>query len=501
MSDECSEDQWESVAKTVDGWYDAFSASPGFALLTESERDSAGAVVDFFARCTWDYLGLPPAKWNAAAVRECLTDILPRQVSDDPPFFETVAPVLSRFFIFLEEEGLLRGAGKLGEAARKSHQAIVAAAGDPSNWGPAKQLAMAARESGVDFQDPKALEAFIQDYNLRIQQSWPNPVAPAGPGHGQPASGRNAPFSWAEVDPYAPCPCGSGRKFKFCCREAFRNAPFGGSDAEPPRAESNPSAPDDGPPRVAKYNPDLEEEVDELLRQVESGAGKAVEPQIRRLLERRPDHYLTNYAMGVYLGLVAQNPERALPFLEKAVEICPPFAEAHFNLGISAMKSFDISRAVEAFRAAARHAQGGDGIAAKAREQLGFLEKTLLKGTSFKNLDAFLANQRLFDAAFQCLADYQFDQAVEMFNQVLVEYPDHVQSYGNLALAYAGLGKKAMAMECLEKALALDPAYEPARVNRRLLGAMREGEPFIPGGIREVNYYVDRLKRKRRMES
>lgn len=22
----------------------------------------------------------------------------------------------------------------------------------------------------------------------------------------------------ARVDPYGPCPCGSGRKFKFCCR-------------------------------------------------------------------------------------------------------------------------------------------------------------------------------------------------------------------------------------------------------------------------------------------
>jgi len=35
---------------------------------------------------------------------------------------------------------------------------------------------------------------------------------------------------------------------------------------------------------------------------------------------------------------------------------------------------------------------------------------------------------------------------VELFHRVLSENPKHVQSYGNLALAYAGLGRRGDAL-------------------------------------------------------
>jgi lipoprotein NlpI len=77
---------------------------------------------------------------------------------------------------------------------------------------------------------------------------------------------------------------------------------------------------------------------------------------------------------------------------------------------------------------------------------------------------------------------------------VLSQNPGHVQSHGNLALAYAGLGKKAAAVECFEKALSLDPTYEPAIKNRRITMEMREGEPFIAQGIQQTEYYAERLR-------
>jgi tetratricopeptide (TPR) repeat protein len=62
-----------------------------------------------------------------------------------------------------------------------------------------------------------------------------------------------------------------------------------------------------------------------------------------------------------------------------------------------------------------------------------------------------------------------------------------------MALAYAGLGQRAAAMECFERALALDPGYEPALTNRRVVARMREGEPFFPDAIQETHYYLERL--------
>ncbi len=251
-------------------------------------------------------------------------------------------------------------------------------------------------------------------------------------------------------------------------------------------------------PYVAELRPDLDEEVDRLLQRLESGEGRAVEPAIKALLEKHPRYHTTHYAMGVYFLMVMNDPSSAIPYFERAVQILPPFAEAHYNLGGAAMHAGDATKAVAAYRAAARYSQAGDGIAEKARSQLHFLEKLVLKNSTFPTLDAYMANAKLFDEAFECLAHQDFEQAVQLFNRVLSENPTHVQSFGNLALAYAGLGKRAEALECFDRALALDPRYEPAIVNRRITERMREGEPFIPDGMKEVYYYAERLKEEKR---
>lgn len=276
-----------------------------------------------------------------------------------------------------------------------------------------------------------------------------------------------------------PCPCGSGKKYKKCClpREQAEHL-----HSSPPAGHF-----------VAQLRPEVDEAVDRLLQRLERGEGRRVESELRHLLEQYPDYHMTNYAMGVYQAMVAKAPAEAIRFFEKAVAIIPPFAEAHFNLGMATRQIFDIPRAVEAFRAAERYSQD-DGIAEMARKELRWLENTLLKTTSFASLDDYVANARLFDRAFRCLNNRQFAEAIELFQKVLRENPTHVQSYGNLALAYAGLGRRADALACFDHALRLDPRYEPAILNRRVIEQMREGEPFVPDAIQEVQFYADRLR-------
>ena len=280
-----------------------------------------------------------------------------------------------------------------------------------------------------------------------------------------------------------PCPCGSGRKYKKCClprEEAER-------PRTPPPGESSEER------FIAELRPDVDKAVDHAMQRLERGEGNRVEPEIAQLLKRHPDYHQTNYAMGVYQAIVTKDPAAAMHFLQKAVSIFPPFAEAHFNLGMAARQAFDISKAVEAFRAAERYAQD-DEIAGMARKELQWLERTVLDTTSCRSLDAYLANGRLFDRAFVCLNNRQFDEAAELFQRVLSEHPKHVQSHGNLALAYAGLGRRADALACFDRALELDPGYEPAILNRRITEQMREGEPFVAGGMEQVEYYADRLR-------
>ncbi|NWF93461.1 MAG: tetratricopeptide repeat protein [Syntrophaceae bacterium] len=84
----------------------------------------------------------------------------------------------------------------------------------------------------------------------------------------------------------------------------------------------------------------------------------------------------------------------------------------------------------------------------------------------------------------------EFTSAVNLFKRVLETDPRHVQSWGNLGLAYASMGERGKALECLDRALELDPEYEVAAGNRVAIERLREGER-LGGEIDSVNYYRD----------
>jgi tetratricopeptide (TPR) repeat protein len=205
---------------------------------------------------------------------------------------------------------------------------------------------------------------------------------------------------------------------------------------------------------------------------------------------------MTNYALGVYVAMVEKDPVGAIPFFEKAVGLFPPLAEAHYNLGNCYMKAGRIAQATASLRQAIRYSDGEDGIADLAREHLGWLDTTVRNSSSFQTVDEFIENQRLFDAAFESLRRREYEESAGLFQRVLEKRPDHVPSYGNLGLAEAGLGHKAAALAYLDKALALDPSYQPAIYNRKGIETMIEGEPHNIGEIAETEYYREAFEAK-----
>jgi tetratricopeptide (TPR) repeat protein len=283
-----------------------------------------------------------------------------------------------------------------------------------------------------------------------------------------------------------PCPCGSGKKYKKCCLErdealARQNRPVdlpvGGEDDF-----------------TIELLPKVEEEVDRLLLRVEKGQFENVEAGLEALLREHPDYHTTNYAMGVYRAMVRGDPDGAITFFQKAVSVFPPMAEAHCNLGTCYIKTARIGEAVASLRKAIRYSGGDDCIAEKARDELQTLERIVIKNGPYQTLDACIENQRLFDLAYEHLLAQRYEAAADLFGQVLAQNPDHVQSHGNVALVYAGLGRKALALDHLDKALALDPTYEPAIQNRKIIEGMKEGQPHRPAAIAETEYYRERVE-------
>jgi tetratricopeptide (TPR) repeat protein len=284
-----------------------------------------------------------------------------------------------------------------------------------------------------------------------------------------------------------PCLCGSGKKYKKCCLERDE------TQARQTRPVHLPASREDD--FTVELLPKVDEAVDRLLICVEKGQFENVEAGLEALLRKHPDYHTTNYAMGVYRAMVLEDAQSAIPFFQKAVSVFPLMAEAHCNLGTCYIKTARVAEAVASLHKAIQYSDD-DYIGNKARAELQTLEEIALKDSPFRTLDAYIENQRLFDLAFENLQARRHQAAADLFSQVLAQNPDHVQSHGNVALAYAGLGKKALALEHLDKALALDPTYGPAIQNRRGIKAMREGEPQRPLAIAETEYYRECMEPK-----
>lgn len=239
---------------------------------------------------------------------------------------------------------------------------------------------------------------------------------------------------------------------------------------------------------ITEIIPDVDDRCDEALALIEKGdiaRGQAVLEDLRR---QHPNYHTVLYGIGVCHGMQGQMDE-AISCLERAVDIFPAFAHAHYNLGSSYRQKLDLENAVKAYEAAIA-ADGSDGeVGRLARARLDELEA--IARTSGISLSTHIRNRRIFDRGFLALQDRRFQAAIDLFAQVLATQKDHVQSYGNMGLAYASLGNRQKALECLDKAIALDPEYEPAIVNRLAVASLKDGEALPDFDRRELNYYSD----------
>ncbi len=234
-------------------------------------------------------------------------------------------------------------------------------------------------------------------------------------------------------------------------------------------------------------NPEIDEECDRILSFVEFGHVSRGEKLMTDLLKKYPDYHTVLYGMGVCYAL-QDKPEEAIELFKRAVAIFPYLTEAHFNMAMAYIQIGDIAGVVKAFKEVIR-VGGKEELVSEAKRRLNDLEITVMKLNGF-NLDTYLNNSETFDKAFAALQNLEFMSAINLFRRVLSTDPKHVQSWGNLGLAYAGIGERGEALECLDKALELDPEYEIAAVNKIAIEKMREGER-LEGEIDSVNYYRD----------
>ncbi len=172
MSPSQPDREYELTSASLNLWREQFANSPTFSNLNAVEQNCAAAIIESFAQCAFRYLNASPQSWNTEIVRECCSEILPRKIAKGAWFFESVEPVLTRFFTFLGDNGLLPQGRSLAEAVENANLAAIINSENPVRWGPAKSFMMAAREAGVDLREPEGVVFWCNQLNAQRQEQF-----------------------------------------------------------------------------------------------------------------------------------------------------------------------------------------------------------------------------------------------------------------------------------------------------------------------------------------
>ena len=130
----------QALTAWAEGAIQRFLSSSHCSSWSKDQRDTAGFFLHGFIDCAYGYELAKPFQYDEELVREICLSIFPRKMSTKEEDFKLVAPVLSAFFQWCEDEGVLNNAASLIQLLKKIDRAIYKAAKDPSNWGMAKSL-------------------------------------------------------------------------------------------------------------------------------------------------------------------------------------------------------------------------------------------------------------------------------------------------------------------------------------------------------------------------
>ena len=210
-----------------------FLDSKAAAALSAKDREEAPFLCEVLHEAKVNYLDGRYGGLAARHVHWFLLEHYPRKVSADAAYSRRVPAILDAYFAWLGEEGLVTPvtAARMRQRVARVREEFLSAATDPGRFGPAKSFVMAMEAAGVDFEDEAAVKKYMEEYNrsLGAGPARGSRGGQAGPdARGGSASSarpaRSAVARWepAPGEPHppldAPCPCGSGKRYKRCCR-------------------------------------------------------------------------------------------------------------------------------------------------------------------------------------------------------------------------------------------------------------------------------------------
>lgn len=316
-------------------------------------------------------------------------------------------------------------------------------------------------------------------------------------------------------NPYDPCPCGSGKKFKWCCQA---------------------------------ISADLQRVTDLLESQQQAAALKLLD----ELIQKYPDNpTVLGYKAGILIDL--DRVEEAEAALDKALEINPNYARAYLIRGTIRMDEKETVGALQLYRQAARLAPPTDrelmnliyhnifltevlqrrplaALAAadialrydptddelRERFKLVFESENCEYPAVARQLPALLPpppssppdRQERWTQAASAVKEGKLEYAVREFEQLTSEAPEDAAAWYNLGLARAFLGENLAALDALDRYVALVPDDDTAARAWKLAEVLRFGAGMEAASdwntwtavykISDTDALIDRFREDRR---
>jgi len=246
---------------------------------------------------------------------------------------------------------------------------------------------------------------------------------------------------------------------------------------------------------IAEINPDVKETVDQALVLVEKGNIKKAKSILDKLNKIHRRNHSVLYGLGVVHAFKKQHDE-AIEYFNRAIDIFPYFVEAHFNKAVAYKEKMDMANMIRSFKEVVAVGDPDDNMIKRAKK---FLVETdrHLKKTDGIDLETFLEAEEIFKEAFSCMKNKEWGMALEKFHKSRDKNKANIQTYGNMGVCYAQLGRKEEALAAFDKALEIDINYEPARMNKMAVESLKEGETLGKFEYSSVDYYKDCFVKKK----
>ena len=244
----------------------------------------------------------------------------------------------------------------------------------------------------------------------------------------------------------------------------------------------------------------LNNKINSIIELYSSGHISEALDTVQNLISLHPRESLLYNISGVCYKETGQL-EMAVSCFEKATEIKPDFADAHFNLGLSlqelnqleaAVKSYEVTLAIHSNYTKAHNnlgiiykELGQMGAAVKSYEQA--IDAQPDYAEAHNNLGVILQELGQLDEAAKCYEkalsiqpDYvevhnnlgntfnelgQTNDAIKSYKKTLSIAPDFIDAYNNLGNILQDQGLLDEAIKCYEKAIAISPEYAEAHYN------------------------------------